>query len=159
MLCKILHNLLSTAKNLGKWVKHFIQNMEEVSEYLKDTRTHTHTTHVDLFPSQIQEMTGDTNFGVVIVDFNSSDIDVKAELARSKLTQYAQHTVTSPLTSTLPHTPPGPLPTPAAVTVLLYYRTRVFTRPWHTTRVSCPLKTTTASCSQWTCTWTCPPTS
>ena len=26
--------LLSTAKNLGKWVKHFIQNMEEVSEYL-----------------------------------------------------------------------------------------------------------------------------
>ena len=26
--------LLSTAKNLGKWVEHFIQNMEEVSEYL-----------------------------------------------------------------------------------------------------------------------------
>ena len=32
--CKILHNLPSTAKNLGKWVEHFIQNMEEVSEYL-----------------------------------------------------------------------------------------------------------------------------
>ena len=94
----IHYRLLYTAKNLGKWVKHFIKNLEEVSEYIKNT----HTTHVDLFPSQIQEMTGDTNFGVVIVDFNSSDIDVKAELARSKLTQYAQHTLTSPLTSTLP---------------------------------------------------------
>ena len=34
VLCKVLHNLPSTAKNLGKWVEHFIQNMEEVSEYL-----------------------------------------------------------------------------------------------------------------------------
>ena len=94
----VLNVIISTssAKNLGMWVKHFIRNMEEVSEYwIMHACTHAHThKHTGLWrpiallsPFQIQQLTGDTDFSVVIVDFNSSDIDVRAELERSRLAQ------------------------------------------------------------------------
>ena len=97
-MCGYVLNVIistSSAKNLGMWVKHFIRNMEEVSEYwIMHARTHTRThtqvlgdlSHCSL-PFQIQQLTGDTDFSVVIVDFNSSDIDVRAELERSRLAQ------------------------------------------------------------------------
>ena len=57
--------LIVTAKNLGRWVHHFIKNVEKI---LKETN--------------------DSNLHVIIYDFNSSDINLKKVLRESSLTSY-----------------------------------------------------------------------
>lgn len=53
---------LVITKDLGTWVQHFIRNMED-----------------------IQKLTGDENFSVIVVDFNSTDLDVKKTVEESRL--------------------------------------------------------------------------
>jgi len=57
--------LVVTAKNLGRWVHHFIKNVEKI---LKETK--------------------DSNLHVIIYDYNSSDINLKKVLRESSLTSY-----------------------------------------------------------------------
>ncbi|KAJ7376477.1 hypothetical protein OS493_034467 [Desmophyllum pertusum] len=58
-------HIIIPVKNQGKWVQHFIDNMVEL--YLE---------------------TGDPHVNIIIVDFNSTDIDVTAALKRSQLKRY-----------------------------------------------------------------------
>lgn len=55
-----------TVKNQGRWVIYFIREMEKV-----------------------YEMTGDKNFNVIIVDYNSTDVDIEKELKNANLPRYA----------------------------------------------------------------------
>jgi len=57
--------LIVTAKNLGRWVHHFIKNVEKI---LKETN--------------------DSNLHVIIYDYNSSDINLKKVLRESSLKSY-----------------------------------------------------------------------
>ena len=57
--------LILTAKNLGRWVHHFIKNVEKIVQETKDDHLH-----------------------VVIYDFGSPDIDIKKALQRSILKNY-----------------------------------------------------------------------
>ena len=57
--------LIVTAKNLGRWVHHFIKNVEKI---LKESN--------------------DSNLHVIIYDYNSSDINLKKVLRESSLTSY-----------------------------------------------------------------------
>lgn len=57
--------LIVTAKNLGRWVHHFIKNVEK-----------------------ILNETNDSNLHVIIYDYNSSDINLKKVLRESSLTSY-----------------------------------------------------------------------
>lgn len=57
--------LIVTTKNLGRWVHHFIKNVEKI---LKETN--------------------DSNLHVIIYDYNSSDINLKKVLRESSLTRY-----------------------------------------------------------------------
>ena len=57
--------LIVTAKNLGRWVHHFIKNVEKI---LKETK--------------------DSNLHVIIYDYNSSDINLEKVLRESSLTRY-----------------------------------------------------------------------
>lgn len=52
-------------KNQGKWVIHFINEMQRLCQE-----------------------TGDKNINVIIVDFNSTDIDVEKELENANLPRY-----------------------------------------------------------------------
>ena len=54
--------LILTAKNLGRWVHHFIKNVEEIVQETKDEHLH-----------------------VLIFDFDSPDIDLEQALKRSTL--------------------------------------------------------------------------
>ncbi|XP_027022456.1 beta-1,4-N-acetylgalactosaminyltransferase 3-like isoform X2 [Tachysurus fulvidraco] len=58
-------HVILTVKNQGKWVIHFLQEMQ-----------------------RIYEETGDKNFNIIIVDYNSTDIDVEKELQNAKLPSY-----------------------------------------------------------------------
>ena len=58
-------HLVVTVKNLGPWVRHLIQNLE-----------------------QIFEATDDRNFELIIVDYMSTDWDIAAELQNSNLTRW-----------------------------------------------------------------------
>ncbi|CAI8005119.1 N-acetyl-beta-glucosaminyl-glycoprotein 4-beta-N-acetylgalactosaminyltransferase 1 [Geodia barretti] len=71
--------LVVSVKNLGAWVQHLIHNMEH-----------------------IYKVTGDERFELVIVDYQSGDLDVAAELRASSLPRY---TALSPC---LPQPPPPP---------------------------------------------------
>ena len=57
--------LILTAKNLGRWVHHFIKNVEKIIRETKDEHLH-----------------------VIIYDYDSPDIDLKQELQRSTLQNY-----------------------------------------------------------------------
>lgn len=57
--------LIVTAKNLGRWVHHFIKNVEKI---LKESN--------------------DSNLHVIIYDYNSSDINLKKVLRESSLASY-----------------------------------------------------------------------
>ena len=57
--------LIVTAKNLGRWVHHFIKNVEKI---LKETN--------------------DSNLHVIIYEYNSSDINLEKVLRESSLTKY-----------------------------------------------------------------------
>ena len=57
--------LIVTAKNLGRWVHHFIKNVEK-----------------------ILNETNDPNLHVIIYDYNSSDINLEKVLRESSLTNY-----------------------------------------------------------------------
>ena len=63
--------LILTAKNLGRWVHHFIKNMENI----------------------VQE-TNDEHLHVIIYDFDSGDIDIKRAFQRTILKNY--HFITKP---------------------------------------------------------------
>ena len=63
--------LILTTKNLGRWVHHFIKNMERIAEETQDEHVHA-----------------------VIFDFDSPDIDLKQALQRSSLKNY--HYITKP---------------------------------------------------------------
>ncbi|XP_074634408.1 beta-1,4-N-acetylgalactosaminyltransferase 3-like [Acropora palmata] len=63
--------LILTAKNLGRWVHHFIKNMEKI----------------------VQE-TNDEHLHVIIYDFDSGDIDIKDAFQRTILKNY--HYITKP---------------------------------------------------------------
>ena len=63
--------LILTAKNLGRWVHHFIKNMEKI----------------------VQE-TNDEHLHVIIYDFDSGDIDIKRAFQRTILKNY--HYITKP---------------------------------------------------------------
>ena len=63
--------LILTAKNLGRWVHHFIKNVEKIVQETRDEHLH-----------------------VVIYDFDSPDIDLKQAFQRSVLTNY--HFITKP---------------------------------------------------------------
>ena len=63
--------LILTAKNLGRWVHHFIKNVE-----------------------RIVEETSDENLHLIIYDFDSPDIDLEQALQRSRLKNY--HFITKP---------------------------------------------------------------
>ncbi|XP_017350128.1 beta-1,4-N-acetylgalactosaminyltransferase 3 [Ictalurus punctatus] len=58
-------HVILTVKNQGRWVMHFIREMEKV-----------------------YQVTGDKNFNVIIVDFNSTDIDIEQELKNAILPSY-----------------------------------------------------------------------
>ncbi|XP_001638687.2 N-acetyl-beta-glucosaminyl-glycoprotein 4-beta-N-acetylgalactosaminyltransferase 1 isoform X2 [Nematostella vectensis] len=58
-------HVIVPVKNQGRWVQYFIDDMSEI--YLR---------------------TRDPHFNVIIVDFNSTDIDIKAALERSPLRRY-----------------------------------------------------------------------
>ncbi|KAM9468380.1 beta-1,4-N-acetylgalactosaminyltransferase 3-like [Clarias gariepinus] len=58
-------HVILTVKNQGRWIVHFIREMERV-----------------------YEATGDKNFNVIIVDFNSTDIDIEKELSNANLPSY-----------------------------------------------------------------------
>ena len=57
--------LILTAKNLGRWVHHFIKNVEKIVQETKDDHLH-----------------------VVIYDFGSPDIDIEQAFQRSTLKNY-----------------------------------------------------------------------
>ena len=57
--------LILTAKNLGRWVHHFIKNVEKIVQETKDDHLH-----------------------VVIYDFGSPDIDIQQAFERSTLKNY-----------------------------------------------------------------------
>ena len=57
--------LILTAKNLGRWVHHFIKNVEQIVQETNDEQLH-----------------------VVIFDFNSPDIDLEQAFKRSTLKNY-----------------------------------------------------------------------
>ena len=57
--------LILTAKNLGRWVHHFIKNVEKIIRETKDEHLH-----------------------VIIYDYDSPDIDLKQALQRSRLQNY-----------------------------------------------------------------------
>ena len=57
--------LVVTAKNLGRWLHHFIKNAESIFAE-----------------------TNDPNFHVIIFDYNSSDINLEEVLKQSSLTNY-----------------------------------------------------------------------
>lgn len=57
--------LILTAKNLGRWVHHFIKNVEQIIKETKDEHLH-----------------------VVIFDFGSPDIDLEQALKKSSLKNY-----------------------------------------------------------------------
>ena len=63
--------LILTVKNLGRWVHHFIKNVEKIVEETRDENLH-----------------------VVIYDFNSPDIDLEQAFQRSRLKNY--HFITKP---------------------------------------------------------------
>ena len=63
--------LIVTSKNLGRWVHHFIKNVEQIVLETKDPHLH-----------------------VVIFDFESPDIDLKEAFKQSSLTNY--HFITQP---------------------------------------------------------------
>ena len=63
--------LILTAKNLGRWVHHFIKNVEEIVQETKDAHLH-----------------------VVIFDFDSPDIDLEQAFKRSTLKNY--HFISEP---------------------------------------------------------------
>ncbi|XP_060759012.1 beta-1,4-N-acetylgalactosaminyltransferase 3-like [Neoarius graeffei] len=58
-------HVILTVKNQGRWVIYFIREMEKV-----------------------YEMTGDKNFNVIIVDYNSTDVDIEKELKNANLPSY-----------------------------------------------------------------------
>jgi len=57
--------LIVTAKNLGRWVHHFIKNVEKTQKETKDSNLH-----------------------VIVYDYNSSDINLEKVLRGSSLTSY-----------------------------------------------------------------------
>ena len=63
--------LILTAKNLGRWVHHFIKNMEKIAQETNDEHLH-----------------------VIIYDFDSGDIDIKDAFQRTILKNY--HYITKP---------------------------------------------------------------
>ena len=63
--------LILTAKNLGRWVHHFIKNVEQIVQETKDEHLHA-----------------------VIFDFDSPDIDLEQAFKRSTLKNY--HFITQP---------------------------------------------------------------
>ncbi|KAK2832453.1 hypothetical protein Q7C36_015915 [Tachysurus vachellii] len=58
-------HVILTVKNQGRWVIHFLKEMEKV-----------------------YKATGDKNFNIILVDYNSTDIDVEKELTNSNLPSY-----------------------------------------------------------------------
>lgn len=62
---KYLHSLPTLVKNQGRWVNQLISEMEKLFR-----------------------ITGDRNFNVVIVDYSSTDLDVKKSLQDSTLPRY-----------------------------------------------------------------------
>jgi hypothetical protein len=64
-------HIVVSVKNLGVWVQHLIHNMEH-----------------------IYKVTGDENFELVIVDYQSADLDVEAELQASSLPRWKVVSVT-----------------------------------------------------------------
>ena len=89
-------HIVVSVKNLGVWVQHLIHNMEHV-------RTHPFCWPRPLTtPPQIYKETGDENFELVVVDYQSADLDIEAELRASSLPR---------------STPPPPPPLSLAVCV------------------------------------------
>lgn len=68
--CHIHLPFTATVKNQGRWVMHFIREMEKV-----------------------YQVTGDKNFNVIIVDFNSTDIDIEQELKNAILPRYGLYSL------------------------------------------------------------------
>ncbi|KAK3544628.1 hypothetical protein QTP86_019130, partial [Hemibagrus guttatus] len=60
----IVHVILAV-KNQGRWVMHFIKEMEKV-----------------------YKATGDKNFNIILIDYNSTDIDVEKELKNANVPSY-----------------------------------------------------------------------
>lgn len=54
--------LFSTVRNQGRWVIHFIKEMEKV-----------------------YKATGDKKFNIILIDYNSTDIDVEKELKNANI--------------------------------------------------------------------------
>lgn len=71
-LNKTLLSLPVPVKNQGRWVGQLISEME-----------------------QLFEITGDKNFNVIIVDYSSTDVDVKKTLQSSTLPRYELATALS----------------------------------------------------------------
>ena len=82
-------------KNLGFWVNHLMQNMEEVC--VPHTHTHTHT-HLHLLThahthtrvhlhmhthTQIYESTRDDHFSLIVTDYASEDANVEELMRKS----------------------------------------------------------------------------
>ncbi|XP_034169166.2 beta-1,4-N-acetylgalactosaminyltransferase 3 [Pangasianodon hypophthalmus] len=58
-------HVILAVKNQGRWVMHFIKEMEKV-----------------------YKATGDKNFNIILIDYNSTDIDVEMELKNANLPSY-----------------------------------------------------------------------
>ena len=74
-------------KNLGLWTKHLIHNMEYVSAAFRGLPQVILPPSLSL-PLQIYSQTQDEHFSLVIVDYDSQDIDIEAELRNSTLKRY-----------------------------------------------------------------------
>ena len=61
----VINILLTTGNNQGRWILHFLDNM-----------------------ARIYDITKDANFNVVIVDFDSKDIDVENALKKAAIPSY-----------------------------------------------------------------------
>ena len=61
----VIHILLTTGNNQGRWILHFLDNM-----------------------AKIYNRTKDANFNVVIVDFDSKDIDLDNALKKTAIPSY-----------------------------------------------------------------------
>ena len=78
---------LPAVKNLGVWVKHLIHNFEHVSFTPLPSISEDHTLSLAP-PPQVYEVTKDEHFQLIIVDYQSADLDVEAELKASSLPRW-----------------------------------------------------------------------